>query len=789
MRALIIAAVAVALLVGAALSAPRYAARHVEDRAAAHGVALRVEGPSLRPGRAGADRVTMEHPRASLRCEGVRARGALLDVVRQSVPLERVRVRSCTLSLAPSRTEGDEELNSSAEGATLSDMVRAALDAADAARGELGRWADVVEIEALRVASTPTGVAEASMRAVRLERSAWSLEANAATRAGTLSGALRCDAAACEGEARVALIDEGALDVTVARLDREGALARVRAAERELAEVEARWADPRPRVRVDVGELTEAPEALADTLLRFTGGAPELEHEATSPPEGGEPWDPLEALSSSVDALDRRWERLWAFAEQLPVPPLDLSLHGRWQGAALPALCLGSGWAPETPPSGRVCAEPSADTWRLHFDAVPLGLLGLLGEEARLDGSLTVGRREAHFHGTLLEAELSAPAIARDLITIPEMAWELRLEREEAAHRFTASATRAATRWAAALEVREGEVELRADVAGPCALAWETIPEAMLPALGHDAIAWSGELEAMLIARVSIGDPESFSLDVNGLPGGCVIDAIAPAWDPAQLLDPTWTMSPREGAEEQHLLGPGAPSYVTLAALPSYAPALMYLSEEIAFPTNPGVSVGLIERGMRANLREGRYVYGGSTVTQQLVKNVFLRRDKTLARKLEELVLAWAVEQALPKERILELYLNVIEFGPEVWGFAAAARHYFDRDADALTPLEVAFLATLMPAPHEGPTYRRRGRSNTRGWWPDRLRVLLERLVEHGGFIDASEAEAYGPYVVALRRDEATLDAKGQAVLGDGQEVTRIERPEDAARTRGWGPP
>ena len=150
------------------------------------------------------------------------------------------------------------------------------------------------------------------------------------------------------------------------------------------------------------------------------------------------------------------------------------------------------------------------------------------------------------------------------------------------------------------------------------------------------------------------------------------------------------------------MLGPGAPSYVTLAALPSYAPALMYLSEEIAFPTNPGVSVGLIERGMRANLREGRYVYGGSTVTQQLVKNVFLRRDKTLARKLEELVLAWAVEQALPKERILELYLNVIEFGPEVWGFAAAARHYFDRDADALTPLEVAFLATLKPAPHEG---------------------------------------------------------------------------------------
>ena len=178
-------------------------------------------------------------------------------------------------------------------------------------------------------------------------------------------------------------------------------------------------------------------------------------------------------------------------------------------GGRAPRALPGQRVGPETPPSGRVCAEPSADTWRLHFDAVPLGLLGLLGEEARLDGSLTWGRREAHFNGTLLEAELSAPAIARDLITIPEMTWELRLEREEAAHRFTASATRAGTRWAAALEVHEGEVELRADVAGPCALAWETIPEAMLPALGHDAIAWSGELEATLIARVSIGDPRA----------------------------------------------------------------------------------------------------------------------------------------------------------------------------------------------------------------------------------------------------------------------------------------
>ncbi|MFT5994286.1 MAG: membrane peptidoglycan carboxypeptidase, partial [Bradymonadia bacterium] len=195
---------------------------------------------------------------------------------------------------------------------------------------------------------------------------------------------------------------------------------------------------------------------------------------------------------------------------------------------------------------------------------------------------------------------------------------------------------------------------------------------------------------------------------------------------------------------------------------------------------------GLVTRGLRANLQEGRYVYGGSTVSQQLVKNLFLRREKTVGRKVEEAMLTWLMERSVPKWRILELYLNMVEFGPDVWGVAQASWHYFGRPADELTPLEAAFLAALKPAPREGDVYRRRGNSPMIGWWPERLQTLLERLHEHGAFLSMKEARAFAPYVVALRRDDAVLGDAG-AILGsaDGS-VTRIDLRANGAPAAWW---
>jgi membrane peptidoglycan carboxypeptidase len=102
---------------------------------------------------------------------------------------------------------------------------------------------------------------------------------------------------------------------------------------------------------------------------------------------------------------------------------------------------------------------------------------------------------------------------------------------------------------------------------------------------------------------------------------------------------------------------------------------------------------------MAANRAKGAAVRGASTITQQLAKNLFLSRERSLHRKLQELAFAFLLESALGKDRILEIYLNVIEWGPGLHGLRPAARHYFGKEPGALTPKEMAFLVTLIPGP------------------------------------------------------------------------------------------
>ena len=92
-------------------------------------------------------------------------------------------------------------------------------------------------------------------------------------------------------------------------------------------------------------------------------------------------------------------------------------------------------------------------------------------------------------------------------------------------------------------------------------------------------------------------------------------------------------------------------------------------------------------------------VVGGSTITQQLAKNLFLGSERSLARKAQEIVIVWMLEACLPKRRILEIYLNHVEWGEGVFGAEAAAQHYFRRSAAALTPQQAAQLAVMLPAP------------------------------------------------------------------------------------------
>src|SRR5207302_4623890 len=122
-------------------------------------------------------------------------------------------------------------------------------------------------------------------------------------------------------------------------------------------------------------------------------------------------------------------------------------------------------------------------------------------------------------------------------------------------------------------------------------------------------------------------------------------------------------------------------------------------AEDGKFFRHHGFDADMIRHALDHDLEAGRIDKGASTITQQLVKNLYLSGERTIARKLEEAVLAWRAEQLLDKRRILELYLNLAELAPGVHGLADGAERYFGKLPDQLSGDEAAQLAALLPAP------------------------------------------------------------------------------------------
>ena len=122
-------------------------------------------------------------------------------------------------------------------------------------------------------------------------------------------------------------------------------------------------------------------------------------------------------------------------------------------------------------------------------------------------------------------------------------------------------------------------------------------------------------------------------------------------------------------------------------------------SEDAGFVDHDGVDWNAIEVARKKNDKAGKAVAGGSTISMQLTKNLFLSSNKSYLRKAEEIGMTYAMELMLPKEQILEIYLNSVEWGEGVFGAQAAAQHYFKTTADKLTPQPAAKLAVMLPAP------------------------------------------------------------------------------------------
>ena len=141
--------------------------------------------------------------------------------------------------------------------------------------------------------------------------------------------------------------------------------------------------------------------------------------------------------------------------------------------------------------------------------------------------------------------------------------------------------------------------------------------------------------------------------------------------------------------------------WMPLARISPHLQRAVIVAEDATFYQHEGFDWEGLKGAVTRNWEKGKLQRGGSTITQQLAKNLYLSAEKSLFRKVHEALLTWKLERSLTKKRILELYLNVAEWGRGVYGAEAAARHYFHKAAEDLSPDEAALLAAMLPAPRQ----------------------------------------------------------------------------------------
>ncbi len=278
----------------------------------------------------------------------------------------------------------------------------------------------------------------------------------------------------------------------------------------------------------------------------------------------------------------------------------------------------------------------------------------------------------------------------------------------------------------------------------PCQDIVDALPSGLLPHLQGLRLSGSGGLALEL--QVDTARPRATYRLVDALDlDGCRFESLGSPIDLDRLNTPFVQQVVEPDGPTAIIVGPGTSDYVPYERLPRHLVAGAIVTEDRLFRRHRGVRLALVRRAIVLGLERGRIVYGGSTITQQLVKNLFLSRDKRLGRKVEEALIALAIEQRLTKERILELYLNCIEYGPGIYGIRRAAYEYFRKEPEALDPVEGAFLMGLKPAPKAAHAMVRAG--VFRPYWAAKIRKILRLEQEREDALPPGGIDALGALV------------------------------------------
>lgn len=270
------------------------------------------------------------------------------------------------------------------------------------------------------------------------------------------------------------------------------------------------------------------------------------------------------------------------------------------------------------------------------------------------------------------------------------------------------------------------------------------LPVGLAPTL--QGLRANGELGFDLLLSLDTDAPAQalawFELDAPGFE----VEQFGPLAPIDALTDDDFALPVTTYEGRRRRIGPGTESWTPLIRMPAHAYRAVLAAEDDGFFRHEGFDMRGIRRALEVNLSERRLARGGSTITQQVVKNLFLGHDRTVSRKLQEAFLTWQIEARVPKTRILELYLNLAHWGPDVYGIDGAAHAYFGHPVDALTVREAAFLAAILPNPNLfAPLYLDATLPAAR--WVKMIHVIDN--MERGGFLTEATADAER---AALRR-------------------------------------
>jgi len=170
------------------------------------------------------------------------------------------------------------------------------------------------------------------------------------------------------------------------------------------------------------------------------------------------------------------------------------------------------------------------------------------------------------------------------------------------------------------------------------------------------------------------------------------------------------------------------PRYWTpLSAIPKRVQGAILVSEDWAFYQHSGYDEKQIQEAVKESLEAGRLTRGASTITQQVVRNLYLSKEKSLGRKVHELWLATKIEKVIGKQKILEIYFNIAEMGNGIYGIGEASQKYFQKPPAELRPKEAAFLAMLLPSPKRYAISYTRGELT--GYARKTIRSILNKMV------------------------------------------------------------